>query len=97
MLSNCASCVCAPRASLPPSAHCHHIHPGGGIIRPALLLDGVTRGRWQLKRSRRAVTISVTPFVNFPQTRLPELEAEVADIGRFLCQTATLQLEPVAS
>ena len=75
----------------------HHIHPGGGIIRPALLLDGVTRGRWQLKRSRRAVTISVTPFVELPPARLPELEAEVADVGRFLGQTATLQLEPAVS
>ena len=85
------------RALILPQQHSHHIHPGGGIIRPALLLDGVTRGRWQLKRSRRALTISVTPFETLPPARLPELEAEVADVGRFLGQAAALQLEPVAS
>ena len=85
------------RTLILPQQHSHNIHPGGGIIRPALLLDGVTRGRWQLKRSRRALTISITPFETLPPARLPELEAEVADIGRFLGQAAALQLEPVAS
>ena len=84
------------RSLILPQQHSHYIHPGGGIIRPALLLDGVTRGRWQLKRSRRAVTIRVTPFVDLPQARLPQLEAEVADVGRFLGQAAALQLEAAA-
>ena len=85
------------RTLILPQKVSHHIHPGGGIIRPALLLDGVTRGRWQLKRSRRAVTICVTPFVDLPPARLPQLEAGVADVGRFLGQTATLQLEAAVS
>ncbi|MCE2488746.1 MAG: AlkZ family DNA glycosylase [Anaerolineae bacterium] len=80
-----------------PAAISRRIHPGGGIIRPSLLLDGVVRGRWQLKRSRRSLTIFVTPFVPLPRARLPQLEAEVADVGRFLGQQATLQLEAVAA
>ena len=73
------------------------IHPGGGIIRPSLLIEGVVRGRWQLKRGRRSLTVIVTPFVRLPRGRLPQLEAEVEDIGRFLGQTATLKLEDVAA
>lgn len=85
------------RALILPPPYSHHIHPGGGIIRPCLLLDGVVRGRWQLKRSRRSLTLSVTPFTKLPPQRLPQLEAEVADVGRFLGQPARLQLEAIAS
>lgn len=73
------------------------IHPGGGIIRPSLLIDGVVRGRWQLKRGHRSLTVVVTPFVPLPRGRWPELEAEVADVGRFLGQDAVLKLEDVAA
>lgn len=81
---------------LPPEVS-RAIHPGGGIIRPALLIDGVARGRWQLKRGRRSLTVVVTPFVPIPRGRWPELEAEVADVGRFLAQDAVLKLEEVAA
>ncbi len=73
------------------------IHPGGGIIRPSLLIDGVVRGRWQLKRGRRSLTVIVSPFVPVPRERLPQLEAEVEDIGRFLGRSAVLKLEEVAA
>ncbi|MCY3947143.1 MAG: winged helix DNA-binding domain-containing protein [Anaerolineaceae bacterium] len=73
------------------------IHPGGGIIRPSLLVDGVVRGRWQLKRSRRSMTVIVTPFVPIPRGRTPQLEAEVADLGRFLGRDAVLKLEEIAA
>lgn len=84
------------RTLILPQEISRRIHPGGGIIRPALLLDGVTRGAWQLKRGRRNVTLIVTPFAELPRTRLSELEAEVADIGRFLGRPAILKLEPAA-
>lgn len=84
------------RALILPPEISRRIHPGGGIIRPALLLDGVTRGAWRLKRGRRTITVSVTPFAELPRTRLPELEAEVADVGRFLGRPAVLKLEPAA-
>ncbi len=80
-----------------PAAISRYIHPGGGIIRPSLLLDGVVRGRWQLKRGRRSLAIIVTPFVTLSRARLPQLEAEVADVGRFHGRQATLQLESVAA
>ncbi|MCY3718610.1 MAG: winged helix DNA-binding domain-containing protein [Anaerolineaceae bacterium] len=81
---------------LPPEVS-RAIHPGGGIIRPSLLIDGVVRGRWQLKRGRRSLTVIVTPFVPVPRGRLPQLEAEVEDIGRFLGRAAVMKLEEVAA
>ena len=81
---------------LPPEVS-RAIHPGGGIIRPALLIDGVARGRWQLKRGRRSLTVVFTPFVPLPRGRRQALEAEVADVGRFLGQPAILKLEEVAA
>lgn len=85
------------RSLVLPEEHSRRIHPGGGIIRPSLLLDGVVRGGWQLKRGRRRLTVIVTPFVELPAARLPQLEAEVADIGRYLGQASILQLEPAAT
>ena len=85
------------RALILPGQHSRRIHPGGGIIRPSLLLDGVVRGGWQLKRGRRQVTVIVTPFDELPPERLPQLEAEVADVARYLGQAGTLQLEPAAT
>lgn len=83
------------RTLILPEAVRRHIHPGGGILRPSLLLDGMVRGRWQLLRSRRELTLRVTPFVALPAQRLPALEAEVADVGRFLERPVRLQLEAV--
>ena len=85
------------RSLILPEEHSRQIHPGGGIIRPSLLVDGIVRGRWQLKRRRRGVTVLVTPFVDLPAKVLPQLEAEVADVGRYLDQSATLQMEPPAA
>ncbi|MGI8336766.1 winged helix DNA-binding domain-containing protein [Actinomadura scrupuli] len=60
------------------------IHPGGGIIRPALLVDGQAAGTWRTRRSARRVGIIVEPFEPLSPAVLAELQAEAADIGRFL-------------
>ena len=78
-----------------PGAHSRQIHPGGGILRPTLLLDGEARGRWQLRRGRRADTLQVMPFGAVPRERMAALKAEVADVGRFLGREVVMQLEAV--
>jgi hypothetical protein len=64
--------------------HATKVNAGGGIVKPVVLVDGRAQGTWRLRRrgTERAV-VGVTPFEN---NELPGdgIEAEVADIARFL-------------
>jgi hypothetical protein len=64
--------------------HARRIHPGGGIIHPALLVDGRVLGTWRARRRRTGLTVEVTPFADLPSSVRPALAAEAADIARFL-------------
>ncbi|MFD0801893.1 DNA glycosylase AlkZ-like family protein, partial [Streptomonospora algeriensis] len=58
------------------------IAPGGGIVHPAVLVDGRAVARWRWGRGRE--TVVVEPFEPLPGGLAAPLEAEVADISRFL-------------
>ena len=64
--------------------HARRIHPGGGIIHPALLVDGRVQGTWRSRRRRTGLTVRVELFNKLPPGGRTELEAEAADIARFL-------------
>jgi hypothetical protein len=59
------------------------ITPGGGLIRPTILVDGVAAGTWSLRRKRRSRTIELEPFEDLDPETAAALDAEVADIDRF--------------
>ncbi len=65
---------------LAPERHREIYH--GGVIRPAVLVDGRVVGRWSLDRARARVTL--TPFEPWPAKVRRAVAEEVADIGRFL-------------
>ena len=60
------------------------VHPGGGIIRPTILLDGQAIATWTRKRSGRKLKITVSPFGSLSEEVRSGIDAEVEDIGRFL-------------
>ena len=60
------------------------VHPGGGIIRPTVLVDGRAVAMWARKRSGRKLTITVSPFESLSDEERAGIDAEVEDIGRFL-------------
>ena len=72
-----------------PSRYAKRIQAGGGIIHPAVLVDGRVVGRWRLgnwrpgRRSARVEAV-VAPFEELDSGLLPALEAEAADLARFL-------------
>ncbi|MBB5078164.1 winged helix DNA-binding domain-containing protein [Nonomuraea endophytica] len=55
--------------------HARKVFPGGGILRPSVLVDGQIRGTW----ARRGSAVTVEPF-----GELPSLDDEIADVRRFL-------------
>jgi Winged helix DNA-binding domain len=68
------------------------IQAGGGWIHPAVVLDGRVVGTWRLPRGGAGrLTVAVEPFEPL-DAAVPGLEAEVADLGRFLDAPATLSL-----
>lgn len=70
--------------------HVKRVVPGGGIVRPAVTVDGRIVGTWGSKRSGKRLAVSIDPFAPLDGDVLAALEAEVADIGRFESVEATL-------
>ena len=60
------------------------VHPGGGIIRPIILVDGRAVGTWTRKRAGRKLAITVHPFQPLSRETRAGIDCEVGDIGRFL-------------
>jgi hypothetical protein len=70
------------------------IQAGGGIIHPAVLVDGRVVGTWRVERtgSARPVAIRVEAFGRLPRGSRAPLEAEAEDVGRFLGGPASLAI-----
>ncbi|GAA3681221.1 winged helix DNA-binding domain-containing protein [Nonomuraea antimicrobica] len=57
--------------------HARKVFPGGGVLRPFVLVDGVIRGVW----GREGTRVGVRPFDELPEGLLDD---EIADVRRFL-------------
>jgi len=66
------------------------INAGGGMIHPALLVNGRAVGTWKSTRRKKQLDIVVEPFERLATGVQPGLEAEAADIARFLGIQATV-------
>ena len=66
------------------------INRGGGIIHPALLVDGRAVGTWETKRRRDSLSVVIEPFEELDGSYLAGIRAEVSDLGRFLGVEAKL-------
>lgn len=60
------------------------IQAGGGMIMPAVLVDGLVVGTWRQVRNKDRLRVVVEPFGVLPDRVLPGLRDEVTDLGRFL-------------
>jgi DNA glycosylase AlkZ-like len=59
------------------------IMPGGGILRPTIVLDGVAVGMWRLHRTGRALQVEAEPFGDIDAATADALAEEAVDVGRF--------------
>jgi hypothetical protein len=59
------------------------IMPGGGMIRPTILVDGVAVGTWGVRRKGGAVEVEVSTFGELDADVEEAVRAEVEDIQRF--------------
>lgn len=63
--------------------HARQIHPGGGVLHPAILVDGRAAGTWKATRRRDRANVALQPFAALDDVA-PQLRAEVEDVARFL-------------
>jgi hypothetical protein len=70
--------------------HASKVNPGGGIVRPAIAVDGRLVGTWSSKRSGKRLTVTTEPFEPLPPAIEALVEEEVADLGRFEELDATI-------
>jgi hypothetical protein len=59
------------------------IMPGGGLIRPTILVDGVAVGTWGMRRKGSRVEVEVSPFRELDAGVEEAVRGEVEDIQRF--------------
>ena len=60
------------------------INAGGGMIRSCVLIDGRLVGTWDRRRRARGPTVKVTGFEDLSVDARTQLDAEFAEIARFL-------------
>ncbi len=78
-------------------SHARAIHPGGGVLNAALVIDGVVRGSWRWVRKPGGRVITVKPFNPLQRKETAAIEADAADVGRFLEDDVELVVEPAES
>jgi hypothetical protein len=65
---------------------------GGGWLHPALVVNGRAVAAWTLRRSGGRGRVVVKPSAPIGVAARASIEAEVADIGRFLDQSLTMEI-----
>jgi hypothetical protein len=67
------------------------INAGGGVLHQVVLIDGAARGLWTAKPAKGRLEVIIEPFEPLSREMRPGLEAEAADLGRFLRQETVLR------
>jgi hypothetical protein len=60
------------------------VYPGGGLLHPALLVNGRVTGTWKIKRQGERIHVLLEPFADFAADVRPGLEEEVEELAHFL-------------
>jgi len=68
------------------------VHPGGGVIRPAVLVDGRLAGTWRTRKRSSGLLVEVSPFGPLTAEVRAALASEADDVGRFLGVPTTLRV-----
>ncbi len=59
------------------------VHPGGGVLRAVVCVDGLALGTWTARRHKSGLTVAIAPFAPLPTDISPQLAADSADVARF--------------
>ena len=65
-------------------AYAKRVHPGGGLIRACVIIDGKAVANWKLEKRRAGMRVAVDPFERLDAGQVSLLHAEVESLGAFL-------------
>jgi hypothetical protein len=65
-------------------AYARRVHPGGGLIRPTLLVNGRIEGTWKLMKQGKHQEVVIESFEKLTAAVRDGVEEEVKDLSRFL-------------
>ncbi|MER6472443.1 winged helix DNA-binding domain-containing protein [Streptomyces collinus] len=68
-----------------PAAHQARVWPGGGIIRPTVLADGLAVATWARREAGRSITVH--PFAPLPPRVASAVDGEISDVSRFCARS----------
>jgi hypothetical protein len=71
------------RSFLAKAKEWRRIMPGGGILHPAIVVDGRAIGTWRPRRTRDELSVELQPFDGLDADTRRAVEAEIADVLRF--------------
>lgn len=80
------------RAFMVADAFASQLHPGGGMIRACVVVDGQACATWQLESKRTGAILHIHPFESLSESIITALHQEAAELGRFLQQPLTVKL-----
>ena len=72
--------------------YARRIHPGGGMILTACIINGKVQGTWKTRKRKKGLEILLEPFETLPDEAMPLLAREASEIGRFLGQETELTI-----
>lgn len=72
------------RELIVPEAQAGKVHPGGGVIRAAVLVNGVAVGNWGLRRRARGVEVEVALWEALGEAEMAAVEREVGLMRGYL-------------
>ncbi len=74
-------------------AYAKQVHPGGGLIRTCVIIDGEAKATWRLERKGNGTRLIVVPYEKLAGALLPALEEEATILGQFLGQAIDLRID----
>ncbi len=74
----------ADRGFAVPAEHRRRVHPGGGMLRAVVTVDGVAVGTWSATGTGGRVSVEVSPFEPGDAALASTVRAEIDDVARFL-------------
>lgn len=72
--------------------HRTRVHPGGGVIRSTVLVDGLVAGTWTIQRSATKARLVIATFSGVPGVPMSALDAEAARVSAALEVDLTLAM-----
>ncbi len=81
------------RAFMVADAQAKQVHPGGGLIRACVIIDGEARAAWKLEKRRKSMRVAISPYEALSAADIRLLEAEAESLGSFLDARLELRVE----